>query len=946
MKLVDWFGTAAIAATVAAAGSAQGQSYTVTVENGKADPASAEAGATVEITADAPASGTFFYQWTSDDVEDFADATAATTTFTMPDKPVTVTANYEDVEISDIDDQPFTGNPIEPEIRVFLNGVDVWLVAGQDYMVSYADNVNVGEAATATVTLLSPWTGGGSATFKINPASIAGAKVSAPDQSWVDSPPMPVPTVVWNNIKLVPGTDFTVAGYEGNDALGTATVIVEGRNNLSDRASGTFRIVPGVSNVVARQRWPWNGLVDVDYEVLVPPRNLPWFQAAIAFEERGGEGRGWEATNFLAGAEPSVESGWNRATWDSRADVAADVVADDVVATVSLLRMPRLTVSFADGFGVPVSAGSYEVTLYDGDGNRVLEPMTVPIAGNGPPPEAVFDWVPLGTSSAHVDFLSARHGEVLSTFDIPKADFPKLDYGADAVAVVRDEGETVTVNIVNAYAMDTGKADVLVCFNDGLEKRAHFSGAAFDKDAGACTVAFKAASLEGSVSSAELLCGGIPFEWLDYASPQAFPGGGLDLDVSANEFANGDYDASGVMQVANPRHLDNVRYHPDGSFKQIKDIDFAGSCGISNVVTVAKSAEGTRIAPATFDSADGTEVGTGTAPSAPRPRFYGGPVTIGDKSYEAYGWMPIGGIVKYRSLEQYDFSTMFRGTYDGGGYGIAHLVSSVDIRRYPGVTMAGLFGSATGTAAKPAVIENVTIADNCSFFGTVASGPVLGMSCDTVIIRGCKTAGDVYAYYYAAGVLGQSGIDLNARRSNTTIEDCTANARTYSDDGGGILGWFSYGTLKLSGCVFGENGTVTACDGLGGLMYNAGINSGDSLTVSNCHARGTLSVPPNPGEAKANSSGGFFGAMEATTTIAESSMNCTMDYIGNAGTTSNPHTIRVGGIVGYTQYIGVDKLKTMFAGNVTVADGFMSGDISAANHIGTYCGEPWLDRLE
>ena len=222
---------------------------------------------------------------------------------------------------------------------------------------------------------------------------------------------------------------------------------------------------------------------------------------------------------------------------------------------------------------------------------------------------------------------------------------------------------------------------------------------------------------------------------------------------------------------------------------------------------------------------------------------------------------------------------------------------------------------------------------------------MLGLACNTVEIRGCKTAGDVYAYYYAGGVLGQIGTDQRAHLSYVTIADCTANGRMHSEDAGGILGWFSYGTLKLSGCVFGENGTVTAESGLGGLMYNAGINSDDSLSISNCHTRGTLSVPANQGIHTSNSSGGFFGTLSATTTITESAMDCTMDYIGNDGNTSNPNTRRVGGIVGYTQYIGTDTMKSIFTGNVTVKEGFMSGDISEANHIGTYCGRPWLNSL-
>ena len=69
--------------------------YTVTVVNGTGS-GEYEEGATVAITADAPAQGKQFSGWTSADVT-FADATAATTTFVMPAKAVTVTANYEDI---------------------------------------------------------------------------------------------------------------------------------------------------------------------------------------------------------------------------------------------------------------------------------------------------------------------------------------------------------------------------------------------------------------------------------------------------------------------------------------------------------------------------------------------------------------------------------------------------------------------------------------------------------------------------------------------------------------------------------------------------------------------------------------------------------------------------------------------------------------------------------
>ena len=92
---------------------------------------------------------------------------------------------------------------------------------------------------------------------------------------------------------------------------------------------------PSVSDVVARQRWPWNGLVDVDYTVGGDAALLAVLKARISFAAP--DGRSWVATNFLDGAEPSLEPGRHRATWDTKADGATNVVADGVAATVELV---------------------------------------------------------------------------------------------------------------------------------------------------------------------------------------------------------------------------------------------------------------------------------------------------------------------------------------------------------------------------------------------------------------------------------------------------------------------------------------------------------------------------------------------------------------------------------------------------------------------------------
>ena len=67
--------------------------YAVTVKGGSANVEAAVAGATVEITAEVP-EGKEFAGWTGDVT--FANAKAAKTTFVMPAKAVTVTANFED----------------------------------------------------------------------------------------------------------------------------------------------------------------------------------------------------------------------------------------------------------------------------------------------------------------------------------------------------------------------------------------------------------------------------------------------------------------------------------------------------------------------------------------------------------------------------------------------------------------------------------------------------------------------------------------------------------------------------------------------------------------------------------------------------------------------------------------------------------------------------------
>ena len=72
----------------------KGASYKLTVQNGSGS-GNYEAGESVTIVANAPASGKVFDKWSCDDDILFADATAMTTGFIMPSKAITVKALYK-----------------------------------------------------------------------------------------------------------------------------------------------------------------------------------------------------------------------------------------------------------------------------------------------------------------------------------------------------------------------------------------------------------------------------------------------------------------------------------------------------------------------------------------------------------------------------------------------------------------------------------------------------------------------------------------------------------------------------------------------------------------------------------------------------------------------------------------------------------------------------------
>jgi hypothetical protein len=127
--------------------------YTATVKNGTG-AGSYAAGATVDISANAAPSGQVFDKWTSNDSVIFDNATSVDTTFTMPDNPVTVTANYKEESVTP---PPPTTDTFSVTVTGGTDGANGTYAAGA--------TVNITANAPASGKVFDTWTTSDGVTF-------------------------------------------------------------------------------------------------------------------------------------------------------------------------------------------------------------------------------------------------------------------------------------------------------------------------------------------------------------------------------------------------------------------------------------------------------------------------------------------------------------------------------------------------------------------------------------------------------------------------------------------------------------------------------------------------------------------------------------------------------------------------------------------------------------
>lgn len=153
-------------------------------------------------------------------------------TFTIKKLAISATA------VSGTGNKVYTGSVIKPVPAVKVGGRT--LKNGTDFTVSYKNNTEPG-TATLKVTGKGNYSGSVSKTFKITARAINDVEVTIPDTVFTGEQVKPDVVVSYGNYQFINNSDYTLS-FKDNVNIGTASVVVTGKNHLSGSRTVTFPI--------------------------------------------------------------------------------------------------------------------------------------------------------------------------------------------------------------------------------------------------------------------------------------------------------------------------------------------------------------------------------------------------------------------------------------------------------------------------------------------------------------------------------------------------------------------------------------------------------------------------------------------------------------------------------------------------------------------------------
>lgn len=285
-------------------------------------------------------------------------------TFTIKKLGISATA------VSGTGNKVYTGSSIKPVPAVKVGGRT--LKNGTDFTVSYKNNTEPG-TATLKVTGKGNYSGSVSKTFKITARAINDVEVTVPDTVFTGEQVRPDVVVSYGSYQFINNSDYTLS-FKDNVNIGTASVVVTGKNHLSGSRTVTFPIEKAdISST----------------EIAVKNATLTGSAVKSGVDVRLGNVTLKEGTHYTLSYKNNVNAGTAQVTISGKGSLEGAVTKDFTIAKADISKASiSASGTYApDGVKITINAKFGNYTLKNSDYSfaapTAAGEQTLTISGNG-----------------------------------------------------------------------------------------------------------------------------------------------------------------------------------------------------------------------------------------------------------------------------------------------------------------------------------------------------------------------------------------------------------------------------------------------------------------------------------------------------------------------------------------------------------------------------------
>lgn len=272
--------------------------------------------------------------------------------------------------VSGTGNKVYTGSSIKPVPAVKVGGRT--LKNGTDFTVSYKNNTEPG-TATLKVTGKGNYSGSVSKTFKITARAINDVEVTVPDTVFTGEQVRPDVVVSYGSYQFINNSDYTLS-FKDNVNIGTASVVVTGKNHLSGSRTVTFPIEKAdISST----------------EIAVKNATFTGSAVKSGVDVRLGNVTLKEGTHYTLSYKNNVNAGTAQVTISGKGSLEGAVTKDFTIAKADISKASiSASGTYApDGVKITINAKFGNYTLKNSDYSftapTAAGEQTLTISGNG-----------------------------------------------------------------------------------------------------------------------------------------------------------------------------------------------------------------------------------------------------------------------------------------------------------------------------------------------------------------------------------------------------------------------------------------------------------------------------------------------------------------------------------------------------------------------------------